>query len=269
MLKAKVLVAEFIGTFALVFVGTAAAIYDKTLGILGIALAYGLTLAVFVYLYGRLSGAHFNPAITLGLVANGNMKWADAALYWLAQFLGAIAAAALLLSVGQVSSDVFVLGELTGHLTSKYPWSAIIVEALLTFFLMTTYLYTMVDGKPVRRSAAWALGAILAVGVLAGFPLTGASMNPARSFGPALFTSAITAGKPDYQNTWLYFIYFAGPCIGALLAALLYRFFMAEPGTAEESDAVEAAESTEPEATPAPPAARPASSPASRKGRRR
>src|SRR5512142_3012101 len=96
MLKAKVFVAEFIGTFALVFIGAAAAIYDKALGILCIALAYGFTLAIFVYLYGRISGGHFNPAVTLGLAANGNIKWSDAALYWAAQFLGAVAAALLL-----------------------------------------------------------------------------------------------------------------------------------------------------------------------------
>src|SRR5215475_6537344 len=92
----KIFVAEFIGTFALVFVGAAAGIYGNNLGLLGIALAHGLTLAVFVYAYGHISGTHINPAVTLGLAANGTIKWADAVIYWFAQFSGAVLAAVLL-----------------------------------------------------------------------------------------------------------------------------------------------------------------------------
>ncbi len=244
MLKAKVFVAELIGTFALVFIGAAAAIYDKALGILGIALAYGLTLAIFVYLYGRISGGHFNPAVTLGLAANGNIKWSDAGLYWVAQFLGAVLAALLLrVFVTVLSKDAFSLATPIGLLTAKHPYYAMALEALLTFFLVTVFLQTMVDGKQVRPLAGWALGATLAIAVLAGYPFTGASLNPARSFGPALFTKAIITGKSDYLNVLLYLIYFIGPFIGSVLAALLYRFFKSEPVTeAETGDAEEITE---------------------------
>jgi MIP family channel proteins len=240
MLKAKVFVAEFIGTFALVFVGAAAAIYDKALGILGIALAYGLTLAVFVYLYGRISGAHFNPAVTIGLAANGNIKWSDAAFYWVAQFLGAVFAALLLhMFVTVLSNDAFSLATPVGLLTAKHPYYAMALEALLTFFLVTVFLHTMVDSKQVRPLAGWALGATLVIAVLAGYPFTGASLNPARSFGPALFTKVIIAGKADYLNVLLYLVYFIGPFIGSVLAALLYRFFKSEPATEAETEDAE------------------------------
>lgn len=239
MLKTKVFVAEFIGTFMLVFVGAAAAVYDKALGILGIALAYGLTLAVLVYLYGRISGAHFNPAVTLGLAANGNITWGEAGRYWLAQFLGgALAALLLRVFVSQLSAEAFSLAIPAGLLTAKYPFYAMALEALLTFFLVTTFLHTLVDGKPVRPLAGWAIGATLVIAVLTGYPFTGASFNPARSFGPALFTSSIITGKADYLNTLLYLVYVIGPCLGAVLAALLYRFFKSEP-VAKEAEEIE------------------------------
>ncbi len=240
MLKTKVFVAEFIGTFALVFISAAAAIYDKALGIVGIALAYGLTLGIFVYLYGHISGGHFNPAVTLGLAANGNLKWSDAALYWVAQFLGAVVAALLLrMFVTVLSSDAFLLAIPTGLLTAKYPYYAMAIEALLTFFLVTVFLHMMVDGKQVRPLAGWALGATLVIAVLAGYPFTGASLNPARSFGPAIFTKTIITGKADYLNVLLYLVYFIGPLIGSVLAALLYRFFQLEPVTREEIEDME------------------------------
>src|SRR5215813_4744551 len=90
MFNPKVFVAEFIGTFALVFVGAAAGLYN--VGLLGVALAHGLTLAVFAYVFGYISGTHINPAVTLGLAANGNIKWSEAVVYWVAQFSGASAA---------------------------------------------------------------------------------------------------------------------------------------------------------------------------------
>ncbi len=253
MLRAKVFMAEFIGTFMLVFIGAAAAIYDKALGILGIALAYGLTLAILVYLYGRISGAHVNPAVTLGLAANGNIKWSDAGLYWVAQFLGAALAALLLrVFVAVLSDTAFALATPVGLLTAKHPYYAMAMEALLTFFLVTTFLHTMVDSKPVRPWAGWAIGATLVIAVLAGYPFTGASLNPARSFGPAIFNKAIITGKADYLNILLYLIYFIGPFIGAVVAALLYRFFKSEPSPSETTEEVEevAAEKPAPHQTP-------------------
>ncbi len=250
MLKAKVFVAEFIGTFMLVFIGAAAAIYDKALGILGIALAYGLTLAVLVYLYGRISGAHVNPAVTLGLAANGNIKWSEAGLYWVAQFLGAVLAALVLRTfVAVLSNEAFSLATPSGLLTAKHPYYAMALEALLTFFLVTTFLHTMVDSQPVRPLAGWAMGATLVIAVLAGYPFTGAALNPARAFGPALFTKAIITGKADYLNILLYLVYFIGPFIGSVLAALLYRFFKAEPAAEENVEEVAAEKPVDPRTT--------------------
>src|SRR5258706_3269960 len=245
MANPKVFVAEFIGTFALVFVGAAAGVYGNSLGLLGIALAHGLTLAVFVYAYGHISGTHINPAVTLGLAANGNIKWIDAAVYWLAQFSGAaLAAFALRTILNPLSAEAVASAATSGALVAKYPYYALAVEALLTFFLVNTVLHTSVGDK-AGPFAGWAIGTTLAIGILAGGPLTGGSMNPARSFGPAIFTQAIKAGTPDWQNPMLYLIYFVGPFIGAILAVLVYQFLSAQPVVEEDDDVVEEMEVAE------------------------
>jgi MIP family channel proteins len=231
MSNPKVFVAEFIGTFALVFVGAAAGLYN--VGLLGIAFAYGLTAAVLGYVYGHISGTHINPAVTLGLAANGNIKWGDAAVYWVAQFSGAALAAFVL--------KTFVsLIDTNGVLAADHAYYAMAVEALLTFFLVNTVLHATVGSK-AGQFAGWAIGTTYTIAVLAGGPLTGASLNPARSFGPAIFTQAIKAGTPDWQNPMMYLIYFVGPFLGAIVAVLLYQFFSAEPAVAEEADEIEEA----------------------------
>jgi MIP family channel proteins len=229
MSSAKVFVAEFIGTFALVFVGAAAAVYGQSLGLLGIALAHGLTLAVFAYAYGHISGTHINPAVTLGLAANGNIKWSDAAVYWVAQFSGAaLAAFVLRMFLTPLSPEAFASAATTGALVAEYPYYALGLEALLTFFLVNTVLHTSVDGK-AGPFAGWAIGTTLAIAILAGGPLTGASLNPARSFGPAIFTSVLDPNR-------LYLIFFVGPFIGAILAVLAYQFLSTEIVRVEEVD---------------------------------
>jgi MIP family channel proteins len=242
MFNPKVFVAEFIGTFALVFVGAAAGLYN--VGLLGVALAHGFTLAVFVYVFGHVSGTHINPAVTLGLAANGNIKWSEAVVYWVAQFSGASAAAFFLHAlISLVDANAFAGTATHGILTTDHPYYALAVEALLTFFLVNTVLHTAVGGK-AGPFAGWAIGTTLAIAILAGGPLTGASLNPARSFGPAIFTSAINASKPDLQNPMLYLVYFVGPFLGAILAVLLYQFFKVdlvvdEAGDLEEEDELE------------------------------
>ena len=232
MANSKVFVAEFIGTFALVFVGAAAGLYN--VGLLGVALAHGLTLAVFAYVYGYISGTHINPAVTLGLAANGNIKWGDAAVYWAAQFSGAALAAFLLKTFVSVIDPKAVAGMATnGVLTAEHAYYALALEALLTFFLVNTVLHTAVGGK-AGPFAGWAIGTTLTIAILAGGPLTGGSLNPARSFGPALFTQAIKAGTPDWQNPMLYLIYFVGPFLGAIVAVLLYQFLSAQPAIVED-----------------------------------
>jgi MIP family channel proteins len=210
MFNYKVFVAELIGTFALVFVGAAVSMYDA--GLLAVALAHGLTLAVFAYAFGHISGTHINPAVTFGLALNGS----DTLVYWVAQLAGAVLAAfALNAAVGTVSAEAFAAAQTTGVLTEQFPYYALAIEALLTFFLVNTVLHTAVSGKG-GPLAGWAIGTTLAIAILAGGPLTGASLNPARTFGPAVVAGA--AG-----NGMMYLIYFVGPFVGAALAVGVYK----------------------------------------------
>ena len=214
MFNYKVFVAELIGTFALVFVGSAIGLYDA--GLLAVALAQGLTLAVMAYVFGHISGTHINPAVTFGLALNGTVKWGEAAVYWVAQFAGAVLAAFVLNSiVGLVNADAFAGAQTTGVLTQQFPYYAVGVEALLTFFLVTTVLHTAVAGK-AGPMAGWAIGTTLAIAILAGGPLTGASLNPARTFGPAAVAGTARDGM-------MYLIYFLGPLLGSAIAVGAYR----------------------------------------------
>ena len=214
MFNYKVFVAELIGTFALVFVGSAIGLYDA--GLLAVALAHGLTLAVFAYVFGHISGTHINPAVTFGLALNGTVKWSEAAVYWVAQFAGGVLAAFVLSSiVGLVNAEAFAGAQTTGVLTQNFPYYAVGVEALLTFFLVTTVLHTAVAGK-AGPMAGWAIGTTLAIAILAGGPLTGASLNPARTFGPAAVAGTARDGM-------MYLVYFLGPLLGSAIAVGAYR----------------------------------------------
>jgi MIP family channel proteins len=214
MFNYKVFVAELIGTFALVFVSSAVGLYDA--GLLAVALAPGLTLAVFTYVLGHISGTHINPAVTFGLALNGTVKWGEAAVYWVAQFAGAVLAAFVLRSiVSLVNADAFAGAQTTGVLTERFPYYAVGVEALLTFFLVTTFLHTAVAGK-AGPMAGWAIGTTLAIAILAAGPLTGASLNPARTFGPAAVAGTARDGM-------MYLIYFLGPLLGSAIAVGAYR----------------------------------------------
>ena len=214
MFNYKVFVAELIGTFALVFIGAAVGMYNA--GLLAVALAHGLTLAVFAYTFGHISGTHINPAVTFGLALNGTIQWVEAVVYWVAQFAGAVLAAFVLnATVGTVSAEAFAAAQTTGVLTQQFPYYALGVEALLTFFLVNTYLHTAVAGK-AGPMAGWAIGITLAIAILAGGPLTGASLNPARTFGPAVVAGAAANGM-------MYLVYFLGPLVGSAVAVALFR----------------------------------------------
>jgi aquaporin Z len=203
----RALLAEFIGTAALIFVGAGAAAIGVG-GLVGVALAHGLVLTVMVYSYGPISGAHINPAVTLAISLSGELPWSDALRYWLAQLLGgAVGAAGLLLLLGSESS----LGA-TVPAEGVFVWQAILVEALLTFLLVNTILHTAIKGQGTPF-AGLAIGLTLVAAILMGGPLTGASLNPARTFGPALFTGTLN----------LVWIYLLGTSLGAALAALVYR----------------------------------------------
>ena len=217
MFNSKVFVAEFIGTFALVFVGAGAGIVNA--GLVGVALAHGFTLAVFAYAYGHISGSHVNPAVTFGLALNGTVKWGQAIFYWIAQFAGAILAAFLLKTLVTTVDPTLTIqaGATVGVLTEQAPLLAMTVEAILTFFLVNTILHTAVAGKG-GALAGWAIGTTLAFAILVGGPFTGASLNPARTFGPALFSA------PSISNVYTYVIYFFGPLVGSTFAVLVFNF---------------------------------------------
>lgn len=207
-MKTKVWLAELIGTAALVFVGAGAGALAVG-GLIGVALAHGLVLAGIAYAYGPISGAHVNPAVTLAVALRGKLKWSSAAIYWLAQLAGgALGAGALF----------FVLGGAGSGLGATLPapqvsaLQAVAVEGLLTFLLANAVLRTAAT-KSATPFAGLAIGLTLAALILMGGPLTGASLNPARTFGPALFTG-------NLGTLWIYIV---GPAAGASLAALVDR----------------------------------------------
>lgn len=209
-------VSEFIGTFALVFVGGAAIMVvsqsNSAAGLLQIALAHGLVLAVFISALMRISG-HFNPAVTFGFLVARRIDPMMAGLYLVAQLLGAVLAAYLLKAT--FPAEVFAATRGGGQaisldVTATQAW---ILEAVATFFLTFVVFGTAVDAKGPNVIAGFAIGLVVTLDILAIGPLTGASMNPARSFGPALVTGI-------YEGQ---FVYWTAPIIGSMAAALLYE----------------------------------------------
>src|SRR5437867_1281562 len=209
MAKLRPLLAEFIGTFALIFVGIGAI---KTAGhdVVAVALAHGLTIAAFVSATLHISGGQLNPAVTFGLVCGGHMTIAAAIRYWIAQLLGGISAA--LICLGLFGRDVVVMGtpQLAINLSGI---QGILVEAILTFFLVFVIYGTAVDQRSRGAGVAgFAIGATITLDILFGGPLTGAAMNPARVFGPAL-------------ASWFWhdhYVYWLGPLIGGALGGFVY-----------------------------------------------
>src|SRR2546423_3148126 len=211
MEKFRPWLAEFVGTFALIFVGIGAI---KTAGhdVLAVALAHGLTIAAFVSATLHISGGQLNPAVTFGLVCGGHMTVAAAIRYWIAQLLGGFSAA--LICLGLFGRDVVVTGtpQLAINLTGA---QGILVEAILTFFLVFVVHGTAVDQRG-RRVAGLAIGSTVTLDILFGGPLTGAAMNPARVFGPAV-------------AAWFWkdhLVYWIGPLLGRAAAGLVYRLFI-------------------------------------------
>lgn len=211
----KALLAEFFGTFILVFVGAGAVALSAQQGgsLIGSAFAFGLALLVLVYALSSWTAGHFNPAVSFGAAVAGKMSWVTMLGYWIAQVLGGILAAALILWFYGSATGV---GASVGSLTQTTPWKALLFEALLTFFLVFAVL-TVTNNPALALVSGLVIGTILAADMFAGFPLTGASMNPARSIGPALFSNNI-------GSLWIYII---GPLLGALVAALLFRLMNA------------------------------------------
>jgi MIP family channel proteins len=208
------LIAEFIGTFALVFFG-AGAIINGQAGLVGVALAHGLTIAVFGSALGAVSGGHFNPAVTLALLTTGRIKASNALGYIVSQCLGATVAA-VLLNIALPADAVTAANLGTPLLAPNISLGgAIILEAIATFALVTVIMGTAVDARGPKVGALF-IGFTVALDILAIGPLTGAAMNPARSIGPALIGGHL-------ENFWVYWV---GPIVGGIAAAVLYDAVM-------------------------------------------
>jgi MIP family channel proteins len=213
------LVAEFIGTFALIFFGAGSICADQYLhgagglGLLGIALAHGLAIGIMVSALGHISGGHFNPAITIGIWVTKRLNTIDALLYWAAQLIGAVAAAYLLKAV--VPDDTWQAVALgTPALARDFPvWAGMALEAVTTFFLVLVVFATAIDERGAFKAiSGFGIGLTITLGILVAGPLTGAALNPARAFGPALAA-----------NHWAHHgVYWIGPLAGGFLAGLLY-----------------------------------------------
>ncbi|MCY8235354.1 aquaporin [Priestia endophytica] len=205
----KKLIAEFIGTYFLVFAGTGAIIVNsltESLTHVGVAITFGLVVLALIYSFGHISGAHFNPAVTLAFLALGEITRREAILYVSTQLIAASASSVtLLIMFGNVS-----------HLGATIPsgtWmQSFVLEFVLTFVLMIVILTSAVHSKAVKSFAGMAIGATVALEAMFGGPISGASMNPARSFGPAIVSGT-------FSSLWIYLV---ATTLGALSAALIY-----------------------------------------------
>lgn len=207
--------AEAIGTFGLVFGGTGAIIINSETGALwhvGIAITFGLIVMVMIYAAGHISGANLNPAVTLAFAITRHLPWPRAAGYWLAQLAGASVASLLLRS----------LFGTTAHLGTTLPRGSasqsLILEIVLTFFLMVVIMAAATDTRAVGQAAAIATGGTVGLEAMFAGPISGASMNPARSLAPALVSGT-------WEAQWIYLL---GPAAGAILGALAYQLVRGE-----------------------------------------
>jgi len=219
------LLAEFIGTFALIFIGAGAGALGIG-GLVGVALAHGFVIVGFAYAYGHISGTHINPAVTLGVWAAGKIDAARAVSYIVFQIVGGIAGALVLrwvlggtgtgLGMTQLATSL----EVKGTTIAIAPVVGLVLEAILTFFLVNAVMNAGISGKATIPGGL-AIGLTLAFCILMGGPLTGASLNPARSIGPAVATG-------DFTNLWVYLV---GPALGGIVAGLLYKTVFEERET--------------------------------------
>lgn len=227
-----VLIAEAIGTFLFFFVGMGAVVLGGHLngadtgGLVGVALAHGLALAVLVSALGPISGGHFNPAVTFAVWITGRIESVRAALYVVAQLAGALAAGLALRAVfteaswGPVALGTPAVDPAIGTT------GAIVVEAILTVLLLFAVFGTAIDPR-APKIGGLAIGLAVAADILMGGPLTGAAMNPARWFGPAVASGTYA----DWYVWWI------GPLVGAAVAALIYRYAFEERGEPEVTPA--------------------------------
>jgi glycerol uptake facilitator protein len=232
--------AEVLGTFLLVFIGAGAgtslgvSFADKApsaAGLLLVALAHGLALLVAVYVIGKVSGAHVNPAVSIALASVGKLAWVDALWYIVAQLIGAtLGALGILVVFGKDPALTAGLGATT-YGASVNSLQAAGVEALGAFILVLAIVGTAADKRSPAGWAGLVIGFALAAAIMVAGPATGASVNPARTFGPDLVLSLF--GKAGHWSQ--YWVYVAGPVVGGVVAAWLYRF-IARPDAAEQAE---------------------------------
>ena len=216
----KKIIAECLGTFVLTFLGCGTAMFlgcTTPAGVVGTALAFGLAVVAMAYTIGGISGCHINPAITLGVALSGRMSWKEACGYWCGQLIGGILAGAVLLMV----SGVVAAPDLTGALGSNGVanaggvWGAFLVEVIATFLFVIVVLGTTDEKVGAGNLAGLAIGLSLVLIHLVCINLTGTSVNPARSIGPALF-----AGGEALSNVW---VFICAPMVGGALSALVWK----------------------------------------------
>jgi aquaporin TIP len=208
-------VAEFIGAFTLIFIGGGAGIVSGQ-DIVAVALANGLAIGIMVSNLGHISGGHFNPAITLSFLATRRITPRLAVVYWLSQFGGALVAAAILRGLFTHAAFIGAVPHAGGIGAGK----GLVIEVILTFFLVWAVYATAVDPRGAFKSiAGLAIGLTITMDVFMGGPLTGAAMNPARAFGPELLGNVWGEG-------WIYYL---GPVLGALIAAFAYDYLYLRP----------------------------------------
>jgi|ERR1051325_1322035 MIP family channel proteins len=218
----KQCVAEFVGTFALIFIGVGVIANHSNLnsnaGLLAVALAHGLTIAVMVSATGAISGGHLNPAVTFGLMVGGKIDVKRSAAYWVSQLAGAILAAAMvawLLGSAEVSGKDLVFKGTPAVGKGSTGIQSIGIEAVLTFFLVFVVYGSAVDAR-APKIGGLAIGLTVALDILFGGPFTGAAMNPARTFGPAIIS----------QQWDHHYVYWIGPLLGGAVAGLVYGRFL-------------------------------------------
>ena len=212
--------AECIGTFVLTLLGCGTAMFlgcDTPAGVVGTAIAFGLTVVAMAYTIGNISGCHINPAITFAVALSGRMSWKDACGYWCGQIVGGIVAGAILLLLTKVVAAPDLTGGLgtNGVANAGGVGGALLVEFIATFIFVLVVLGATDEKLGAGKPAGLAIGLTLILVHLVCINLTGTSVNPARSLGPALF-----AGGEALANVWVFFV---APLAGAALSALVWK----------------------------------------------
>jgi glycerol uptake facilitator protein len=219
-------IAELVGTYVLVLLGTLSVVTmvvffkgPDMAGLLLIGIAFGVAVMVMIYVFGHISGTHINPAVSIALWATGRFPTKDLVAYIVAQLIGAVLASITIVGiVGQRAVDAGLGGTLPG--TGVNYGQAILSEAVMTFFLVLAVWGSAVDTRAPKGFAGLAIGFVVAADIWVSGPITGASMNPARTFGP-LLTETFWSGTTDWAKFPIYLI---GPIVGGLAAAFLYDY---------------------------------------------